>query len=242
MNHASTDVRSALDPASAAHISAWLVKLARLVRRQTGDADKEQIAEYVEVILRRELPKAAFNRDSLAYCVDGCEWWPAVSPLCERIEEHWQVQRFRLERDTHLRLSGLGDAGKPLTATEETWRRYWDRNEMTNWVNADEIGVRDDEIARRRKVGLSMVKQFAPKVWERVTGKSSGREDPADWHDAQRLRRTLGQTKGHPMAGTLFRCLHAAVKHNAPANLAMVEDAMSQAGVSVAPPKRGATA
>lgn len=237
MNYVSTDIRSAMHVADAKHITAWLLKLASLVRKSQGDGDRSQIAEYVEFILRRNLPTDAFDRDSLAYVVDGSEWWPAVSPLADKIAEYWAVTKTRRQNAQFVQIEGPRSSAVRLSENDERWRRYWVRHEQTNWVEADETGITDAVIASRRKIGLSMVKRYAPAAYEQIVG--SQVDDIATWTNENRLRSMLAALNDHPFKQVMLRCIQAAVTHRAPRLLGMVETALLDAGMSIKPePKR----
>jgi len=220
-------------------IGKWLTRLARMVRHQQQLSDFERgemVADYTAMLLDDELPGAAFSNSALHAVAEVCEWWPPYRQLAKLIREDWAVQQVRIENAQTLRIAGPTDGNlPPLDGTNEIWWRYWTRNEMTNWTGADETGLPDSVPVGRRKIGLSMLKQFAPFAYQRAVGGRPDEQDPTDWKDRNRLARTLREAKSHPLKAVVLRCIQAAVKKNAPDNLPMVEDEMIAEKVPLKP-------
>lgn len=225
-------------PQAAKAIATWLTRLARMVRHQGQMTPQERgamVAEYAEMLLRTDLPDAAFNFDALHYVAEGCEWWPAFSVLASKLQEHWAIKRVQMENRQHLRIAGPSDSA-PLSPSDENWMRFWRRNEDMGWTQGDEkIADEHAKVARKRN-GLSMIRRYAPDAYQRITGKlAEDRGTGQDWHDARQLTSTLRALRDHPFKAVMLRAIQAAVKNRAPEHLGLVQDAIANAGMAANP-------
>jgi len=226
-------------PDAARHIAGWLNNLARLVRRNGEDGSAEQIALYVEMFMG-ELPPAAFNNRAMRYIADGCEWWPAYSPLLARLKEHWASEKIRRETVKLLQIAGPAPASD-LTGDDAVWRDYWHRREVSGWARGNEILSDERERASRRAIGLSMVRQFAPGAFHAITGKHANPPvDHSGWSDVHALRRTMAEIDPTtPVGRSCANVVRAAVKRHAPQNMAIVVEVL---GAERAVSRRGESA
>lgn len=218
-----TDLRSTQEPATAQHIAAWLTRLAQLVRKGQGDGSDQQCGLYAEMLLRDELPKAAYRMDSLRYVAEQTEWWPSYANLRGWVDEHWTSTRRNARDNRALQIAG--PAPKRLEGIDLQWRNYWNRGEMTNWVRDGEHDITPHEAEMRRRNALSLIRAQSPIAYEAVTGHPAHEPvDPALWADVPTLRRTIQRLTARPF-DPLTRVLRAAVKRHAPENLPLVDEA-----------------
>lgn len=213
-------------PEAAKIITTWLTRLARMVRHQGQMSASERgamIAEYCEMLLRTELPEAAFNLDALHYVADAVEWWPAYSTLRQKLEEHWAYKKTQLI-DGRLPLLEVGGDYEPLSTADHVWINGWRREEFNHWARDGESRPDEQTIEKRRRVKLSLMRRHAPKAYQRITGKAANPgPNSDDWQCASSLKRTVQDLRDHPARAILMRVLQAAVKAKAPQHLHLVE-------------------
>lgn len=216
-------------------ITSWLGQLARTVRHQqqlTQQQRANMVAEYTEMLLRSDIPASAYCLDALSAVTSENDWWPPVGALKRLLEEFALVQRVRSSNARQpLQISGGTIKARELSETDKNWLRSWQGNEQMNWNLPDEVGSTDQERAGRRKIWLSMLKRYAPAVYEMVTGVSLDRVDPSDWKDAARVRRSVQNIEGGPCQRYFFEAALCAVTRHAPENISIVEEAMKAARV-----------
>ncbi|MBR0560063.1 hypothetical protein [Neokomagataea anthophila] len=190
------------------------------------------LAEYAEMLLRREVPASAYCLDALSVVTEQSDWWPPVGSLARMLEEFALVQRVRRSNANQpLQISGSTTQARKLSETDKNWLRSWHQNEQLNWNLPDENGATDEQRSERRKIWTSMLRRYSPTVHEMVTGVDPGSRDPRDWQDADRLRHTLRRISEGPFQPSFFRCVQAAVGKHAPDNMGLVIEAMQAANV-----------
>lgn len=235
---AMSEVRFRENPEAGQKIASWLLKLARLVRhqgQQTAEDRRAMVGDYAEMLLRVDVPVAAYNFEAMHYVADACEWWPPFATLAAKLQEHWAVQKVRVRNQNLPRLSGPSDAA-PLSATDEQWVRFWRRNEDMGWTVEGETIADGHVKAARKRNGLSMIRRYAPDAYQRITGKlAEDRGSGQDWHDARQLTRTLRELQDHPFKAVMLRAVQAAVKNRAPEHIGLVQDAIASAGIPADP-------
>ena len=80
------------NPTTLAIISGWVTHLADLTAHSDGKPSKDAIAAYATV-LGQTFPSAAFTAESLAYAVEGREWFPAVSVVSAAVRDWWNQHK-----------------------------------------------------------------------------------------------------------------------------------------------------
>lgn len=169
------------DPQTLKHITSWVKQLHDAVPRHGEDdpPTKEKWAVLAS-LLGQDFPAGAFTMGSLNTTASGLTFFPVYEVIRQKVGAWWQQNMPAIARGIANDSRYLG-----LSTVERSWMSFWDDAVATGFTPK-----REGEPPRNAGTIDSLIRQHAPRVWDRLNPTEFPASIPAqqkrladDWAD-----------------------------------------------------------